>query len=124
MSTVLPATSSSLAWDLMSFVIRRHGAHAAPHLSEIDTRAEMAKVIDAHVAAQIPTVLGHPATPDWCAAVDEHHRSTEEYVYAFCAATGQVGPPWDVDRALAAVQAAFTPPLTVTPPSASSPLPS
>ena len=29
---------------------------------------------------ELPLVLGHPATKDWCEAVDSHHAATEEEV--------------------------------------------
>lgn len=51
--------------------------------------------------SKVPHVLGHPATSEWCEAVDAHHKVTEEHVYDFCRIAGQVNvPPCDIDAAM------------------------
>lgn len=40
--------------------------------------------------ATLPIVLGHPATPEWCAAVDEHYRATEQHCRDLAAEIGQL----------------------------------
>lgn len=120
--------TSSLAWDLMSFVIRRHGRNGAFGMSEIETRAEMARAIDAHVAAQVTDtreqrLSGQGVQTRYIRellADRARHAAALEKVRKISLAT-EFSAHDRMETIYQITKTALTPPLTVTPPSASSP---